>query len=46
MFDRRSILLSSPALALAASAASARVADDPVAYKALIRHTDIRREPC
>lgn len=37
MFDRRSILLSSPALALAASAASARVADDPAANKALIR---------
>lgn len=37
MFDRRSILLSSPALALAASTASARAADDPAANKALIR---------
>jgi steroid delta-isomerase-like uncharacterized protein len=37
MFDRRSILLSSPALALAASGASARAADDPAANKALIR---------
>lgn len=37
MFDRRSILLSSPALALAASAASARVTDDPAANKVLIR---------
>ncbi len=37
MLDRRSILLSSPALALAASTASARAADDPAANKALIR---------
>ena len=37
MFDRRSILLSSPAFALAASAAAARTADDPAANKALIR---------
>lgn len=37
MFDRRSILLSSPALALAASTESARAADDPAANKALIR---------
>jgi predicted SnoaL-like aldol condensation-catalyzing enzyme len=37
MFDRRSILLSGPALALAASAATARTADDPAANKALIR---------
>ena len=37
MLDRRSILLSGPALALAASAATARTADDPAANKALIR---------
>jgi len=37
MLDRRSILLSSPALALAASAANARATDDPAANKALIR---------
>ena len=37
MFDRRSILLSSPALALAAAPAAARAADDPEANKALIR---------
>lgn len=37
MFDRRSILLSGPALALAAEPAAARAADDPEANKALIR---------
>lgn len=37
MFDRRSILLSSPALALAVTPGAAHAADDPAANKSLIR---------
>ena len=37
MFDRRSVLLSGPLLAVAASPAIARAADDPEANKRLVR---------
>lgn len=37
MFDRRFLLLSSPALALAATPSTARATDDPAANKVLVR---------